>query len=141
MTLNLVWRQPSPPIITQWRGPSGTILPSALAPLAPPVLAAVIGPPGPTGAAGATVLTGEITLSLPSGEGVWDHESSHAAPGVSAGMSVVLALKPTPDEHENDPELADIACLAGLAESESLRVTMACTAPMSGPILLQWSAF
>jgi hypothetical protein len=144
MTLSLSWRQPQPAIVTLWRGPLGSNPPSALAPLAPPILAAIIGPPGAPGtegAAGASPLTGELTIMLPSGEGVSEHQSSHPAPGVTPGMTVFAALKPTPDTHENDPELADIASLAARAESGSIRVTLACFAPMSGPILLQWSAF
>jgi Collagen triple helix repeat (20 copies) len=51
MTMILRWRQPDPPIVTQWRGPDGRLAMSALA--VPPLpLAAIIGPPGPTGPPG-----------------------------------------------------------------------------------------
>ncbi len=136
--LNLVWRQPSPMLVTQWRGPDGGMTPSALSPLSPPVMAAIIGPPGPRGPA---PLTGDLTLTLPGGEGVWEHSASRPAPGVTPGMIVFAALKPVPDTYENDPELADIGTIAALAQAGAIRVSLTCTAPMSGPILLQWSAF
>jgi hypothetical protein len=162
MTLTLIWRQPMQTLVTRWRGQEGGTLPSALAPLGPSTMAVVVGPPGPPGLAGPVgpagasgtqgppgppgapgpaPLTGEITLNLPQGDGVWEHQSSHAAPGVVPGMTIFVAPKPTPETDENDPELLDIASLAALAESGSLRVTLACSAPMSGPILLQWSAY
>lgn len=56
----LVWRQLDPPIKTQWRGPEGSLAPSALSvPLTP--LATLIGPPGvagPAGTAGPAGVTG-----------------------------------------------------------------------------------
>lgn len=174
MTLSLVWRQPLPAVITRWRGPEGGITPSALSPLTPSPLAAIIGPPGAPGSPGIpgiqgapgipgtrgtpgapgiqgipgipgtpgpAPLIGELTLTLPGGEGVWEHSASRPALGVLPEMTVFAALKPVPDAHENDPELADIGSIAALAEVGSIRVSLACTAPMSGPILLQWSAF
>jgi hypothetical protein len=51
MTMILRWRQPDPPIVTQWRGPEARLAVSALA-IPPQPLAAIIGPPGPAGPPG-----------------------------------------------------------------------------------------
>ncbi len=48
MTLVLGWRQPDPPVLTQWRGPDSNLALSALA-VPPRPLAAIVGPPGPAG--------------------------------------------------------------------------------------------
>lgn len=48
MTLALRWRHADPPIVTQWRGPDGSLALSALA-IPPRPIAALIGPPGPAG--------------------------------------------------------------------------------------------
>lgn len=62
----LTWRQPDPPIITRWRGPDGSLAPSALAvPLRP--IATLIGPPGTTGNSGPTGPTGAIGPQGPVG--------------------------------------------------------------------------
>ena len=148
MTLMLSWRQPRPAVVTRWRGsgqgPDGRSTPSALSPLTPMPLAAIIGPPGAPGSPGSpglSPLIGELTLTLPGGEGVWEYSAVSAAADVKPGMTVFAALKPVPDTYENDPELADIGSIAALAEAGAIRVSLACTAPMSGPIFLQWSAF
>jgi hypothetical protein len=48
----LVWRQPDPSLVTRWRGPEGSLIPSALSvPLMP--IATLIGPPGVAGPPGA----------------------------------------------------------------------------------------
>ncbi len=49
----LVWRMPDPALITQWRGPDGRMVPSALA-VPPMPLATLVGPPGVAGPPGAT---------------------------------------------------------------------------------------
>jgi hypothetical protein len=47
----LGWRMPDPPLVVQWRGPTGSI--AALAASNPPTsIPTVIGPPGPAGPPG-----------------------------------------------------------------------------------------
>lgn len=66
MTHILQWRQLPPAVVTRWRGPAGTMAPSASAVPAPP-LAAVIGPPGAIGPAGASGAAGAIGPVGPQG--------------------------------------------------------------------------
>lgn len=51
MTMLLLWRQPGPPILTQWRGPGGGIAPLA-AVATPAAIPTLIGPPGVSGPTG-----------------------------------------------------------------------------------------
>jgi hypothetical protein len=51
MTILIQWRQPSPAIVTRWRGADARLAPSALSVPIPPV-PTLIGPPGVAGPPG-----------------------------------------------------------------------------------------
>lgn len=157
--MRLAWRRSDPAMRTQWRGlDARTVATTALAPLPP--LAAIIGPPGATGPIGPAGLTGPvgpagpkgdpgeagaalggvITLSLPRGRGVRDWRQSVAAPGLTVGARVWLALAPVGDEQENDPELLSPLSLSARADVDSLTVNAAFAHPVAGAVALIWSA-
>jgi hypothetical protein len=157
----LVWRQADPPIRTQWRGPDGSLAPSALS-VPPMPLATLIGPPGlagpagavgpagpigpsgpagPTGPAGSTALSGSAQISIPAAAGAWEVSASVAALGVVPTNRLFLTLAPASDADENDPELIDLLSLAGTPGTDSIFVTASFAAPVSGPLNFNWSAF
>ncbi len=100
MTVVLGWRHPPPAIVTRWRGPDGTLAPSALAvPVRP--LAAVIGPPGvagpagPAGATGATGLIGPQGTAGPAGPiGATGSIGPTGAPGNAGATGVTGPVGP-----------------------------------------------
>lgn len=156
----LRWRQPEPSIVTRWRGPDGSLAPSALA--VPPLpVATLIGPPGlpgaagpqgpagpagpqgetgPQGPAGAGGLGGSAVIALPGGVGVFEWQESVAAPGVGPSSSVFLAPSAAGDEDENCPEMLPLAALSGAAATDTILVTAAFAEPTAGPIKINWSA-
>lgn len=153
----LQWRRPAPPLALQWRGPADMIAPAQ--PFAPPVqLAAIVGPPGvmgppgPEGAAGAPgpegppgpqgagSLSGVATITVPGPAGRTEWEETVSASGVSAGDRIFLSLAPATDAEENAPELIGVATLSAVAGAGQISVFAAFDDPVSGPILLNWSA-
>jgi hypothetical protein len=167
MTMLLQWRQAPPAIVTRWRGPDGTLAPSALHVPARP-LAAVIGPPGsvgpagatgnpgpvgpqgtagpigPTGAtgpAGASPASGTATLTIADPAGRLEHQETVSAPGVTPVSRLFVSLAPTSDADENDPELTDLLALSASPGAGTLTITAAFDTAMSGPIKFNWSAF
>jgi Collagen triple helix repeat (20 copies) len=218
MTLLLLWRQSDPPIVTIWRGPEGSLAPSALAvpprafatligppgvagPAGPPGAAGATGPAGPAGATGASgpagatgatgpsgpagpggaagsagpagatgvtgatgpagptgatgpagpqgvqgvagpsPLSGTALLSLVNPAGKLEHFESVAAAGVTPSSRLFVALAPTNDDDENDTELSDLAAISASPGTGSIAITAAFSAPMSGPIKINWSAY
>ncbi len=62
----LGWRKPDPPIVARWRGPDGSLAPSALA-VPPQPIATLIGPPGLPGPQGPQGEPGSATGAGPAG--------------------------------------------------------------------------
>lgn len=153
----LQWRRPAPPLVLQWRGPAD--MASPVSPFAPPVqLAAIIGPPGvmgPEGAAGAAgpegpagppgppgagSPAGSATITVPGPAGRTEWEETVSASGVAAGDRIFLSLAPAADSDENTPDLIGGVTLSGVAGAGEIAVFAAFDDPVSGPILLNWSA-
>lgn len=153
----LRWRQPVPAIVVRWRGPGGTAVRSM--PLASPMpLAAIIGPagvmgpegpagppgargdPGPAGPPGTGGLAGTATITIPGPAGQLDWEEAVAAPGVTETDRVFLVLAPADDADENAPALLGLVTLSGRAGAGEILVSAAFDAPVSGPVILNWSA-
>ena len=129
----LAWRQPDPPVKTQWRGPDARVAVSALSAGAPQ-LAALIGPPG------LPPLSGRFILAIAGGGGEFDHEETLAAPGVTPAHIILLALADTDDAQENCAEMIDLAALSGAPGTDSITVSANFLTPVSGPLILNWSA-
>ena len=131
--MTLEWRQPDPPIITQWRGPDARIATSALSAGAPQ-LAALIGPPG------LSPLSGRFALSMNVIGGVCEHSEVVTATGVTPAHTIFLTLAPTGDADENCAEMIDLAGLSGSAGSGNITVSANFLTPISGMLILNWSA-
>jgi hypothetical protein len=131
--MHLAWRQPDPPVITQWRGPDARVAVSALSANAPQ-LAALIGPPG------LSPLSGRFVLTIGDVGGRFEHTQSLPAAGVLPTHSISLTLGPTSDVDENCAELTDVAALSGTAGMGSITVSANFLTPFSGPLILNWSA-
>ncbi|MEQ1548936.1 MAG: hypothetical protein ABL918_09870 [Chakrabartia sp.] len=155
----LGWRKPDPPIVTRWRGPDGSLAPSALA-VPPQPIATLIGPPGLSGSQGATgpqgpqgpqgptgpqgasgsSISGVATITVPDGAGRFEHQQSVIAPGVTPASRIFLTLAPATDMDENTPELLDLVSISGAPESNAISIAAHFSAPVSGPISFNWSA-
>ena len=129
----LAWRQPDPPVRTQWRGPDARVAVSALSAGAPQ-LAALIGPPG------LPPLSGRFALTMTDPSGEFEHVQTLPAPGVLPAHGIFLALASTTDGDENCAEMVDLAALSGAAGSGSITISASFLAPVSGPLILNWSA-
>lgn len=156
----LQWRQPVPPLLARWRGPANMILPAP--PFASPLQwAAIVGPPGvtgpqghagaigapgpegpqgPSGPPGAGSLSGAATITVPGPAGRTEWEETVSAAGVSAGDRIFLSLAPSADGDENTAELLGSVTLSGVAGADQIAVFAAFDEPVSGSILLNWSA-
>ena len=66
--------------------------------------------------------------------------SDVAASGVTPASRVQLTLAPANDNDENDPEFLDVTAIAGSPQSNQILVSASFSAPVSGPIKLNWSA-
>ncbi|MGE3690244.1 MAG: hypothetical protein AB7F98_02550 [Novosphingobium sp.] len=62
MSLTLRWRAPDRPVVTRWRGPDGMV--EALTRNAELPVAAIIGPPGPSGSGSGAAAPVRIDASL-----------------------------------------------------------------------------
>ena len=131
--MRLAWRQPDPQVLTQWRGPDARVAVSALSAGAPQ-LAALIGPPG------LPPLSGRFTLTLSGLGGEFEHSETLPAPGVTLVHNVFIAVAGTDDTQENCAELIDIAALSGAPGTDSITVSANFLTPVSGPLILNWSA-
>lgn len=93
-SLILEWFQPTPVLSLEWIGPTGTLFPS-MSSIPTPVLAAIIGPPGPSGTAGGRYIhtqssplaiwtvphnlgfRPDVTITTIGGQEVWGGEVLH----------------------------------------------------------------
>jgi hypothetical protein len=88
---------------------------------------------------GGTVLSGEVTITLPSNSIA--HTETVTATGVTASNVVMISLAPTDDADENDPELLDVLALAARPLTDQITITAAFGTRTSGPVKFNWSAF
>jgi hypothetical protein len=63
------------------------------------------------------------------------------ASGVTPASRLFLGLAPTNDDDENDPELTDLVGLSASGSSNSLAIAATFSAPMSGRLKINWSAY
>ena len=106
--------------------------------------AGAVGPAGPSGSqgvAGPGPLSGTATVTITEPAGRLEHQETLSADGVAVGHRLFVGLAPCSDADENDPELIDMLSLSALAGANSIAVTAAFGAAISGPIKLNWSAF
>jgi hypothetical protein len=96
---------------------------------------------GTQGLPGVAPLSGTASLSLVNPAGKLEHSESVVATGVTPAARLFIALAPTSDEDENDPELTDLAAISASPGTGSIAVTAAFAAPMSGPLKINWSAY
>jgi hypothetical protein len=133
----IAWRKPDPPLVTQWRGATGRAAASALS-ANETTIATLIGPPG---IAGPAPLSGKVTIIMPNGQGAFEHQQSFEVEGILPSHRLFVALAPVSDDDENCPEMIDITSLSGATASDSITITASFAAPVSGPVILNWSAF
>ena len=93
------------------------------------------------GGGGGSVLSGDATITLPGGHGVVEWVQTVSAVGVTQGNRLMVALAPTLDEDENEPEFTDLSSIAARALADQIEITATFAARTSGPIKLTWSAF
>lgn len=89
----------------------------------------------------ATVLKGEVTVTLPGGAGAINHEETVTATGVTGSSVVMLSLAPGTDADENDPELLDVLAYAARPLTDQIEITASFGTRTSGPVKFNWSAF
>lgn len=96
----------------------------------------------PAGGGGGSTLSGTATITVPSARrGTFEVVETTAAVGVTAASKIFLTLAPTVDDDENSPEMLDLVALSALPATDTLTITATFSAPTSGPIKINWSAF
>jgi hypothetical protein len=90
--------------------------------------------------AGGSALSGLATITVPTGNGRFEHEEQVAATGVTAASRIFLTLAPGEDADENTAEMLDVVSFVGLPGTDIITIRTAFAQPTSGPVKFNWSA-
>ena len=92
------------------------------------------------GSSGASVLKGQIVVTVPSGAGRLEHTETVAAVGVNAEMTVLLSLGAHAATDENTAEMLDIGGMGAEAGADSITVTLSFDERTAGALRLNYMA-
>lgn len=89
-------------------------------------------------AAGATIPSGEAVVTVPNNSLEWSETVT--ATGVTGSSRIFLTVAPHADSDENDAEMMDLVAMSAAPGTGQITLEMAFSAPMAGPIKLNWMA-
>ena len=90
------------------------------------------------GGGGSTVISGLATVTVPMNS--YFHQESVTLTGCTGTMRIVCSIAPHADDDVNDEELLDVAALSAAPGTNSATVSIAFSAPTTGPVKINLMA-